>query len=226
MKQFVFLFICLLFSVGLFAQSSYQAGIIPRINLSQKLENNWKINYKAESRIIASEGLISGSSSSNFYYGMTDLSSLVSKKIGLNNSFAFGYLIRLKDASTDHRFMQQFAMVERYQRFRLAHRFAADQTLKKNSDDIYRFRYRITAEIPLDGYSVDSDEFYIKLNHEYLNIFQKSEYDLEVRLVPLIGYLFKDSNKLEFGMDYRINNFIHRNTQNRYWLTLNWYISI
>ena len=155
MKKTFFTFSFLLLCSLLFAQSSYQLGAIPRININQKLENNWKVNYKVESRVIISEGSITGASNSNFRYNLTDVSSLLSKKVGLNNSIALGYLARFREGAVDHRFMQQFTIVSKYNSFRLAHRFATDQTFRENRSDVFRFRYRIGVEIPFDGYSVD-----------------------------------------------------------------------
>lgn len=190
------------------------------------MESGWKLNYKVESRVSALQGDFKSGSDFDTNYLLTDVSVVASKKTGLNNNLAGGYLLRFRNGSIDQRFIQQFTLVKRYNRFRLSHRFAADQTLKRELADTFRLRYRITSEIPLNGYSVDANEFYIKVNHEYLHAFESREYDLEVRLVPLLGYVFKDTNKIEWGVDYRINNFIHRNSKNSFWLTFNWFISI
>ncbi|MFD2566198.1 DUF2490 domain-containing protein [Pseudotenacibaculum haliotis] len=226
MRKALITFSFLILSSLLYAQSSYRLGAIPRININQKLENNWKINYKVESRAIISEGLLSGSSNPNFRYSLTDVSSLVSKKVGLNNSVAVGYLARFREGAIDHRFMQQFTIVSRYNAFRLAHRFATDQTFRKDLSDVFRLRYRIGIEIPLDGYAVDKREFYIKINNEYLNSFSASNHDLEIRLVPLLGYVFEDANKIEFGLDYRTDRFLDNATRNNLWITINWFLSI
>lgn len=219
-------FLWLLISAAVCAQSSYKVGLIPRINLNQKMEKGWKLNYKVESRFTGIEGEFNKSTTFTPSYTLTDIAMLASKKTGLNNSFAGGFLVRFRDGGIDQRFIQQFTLVKRYNSFRLSHRFVSDQTVKESAANIFRFRYRLSSEIPLNGHAVDANEFYLKVNHEYLHAFESSQYDLEIRLVPLIGYVFKDTNKIEWGIDYRINNFIHRNTSNSFWLTFNWFISI
>lgn len=220
---------CLLFlfiSTVICAQSTYRAGLIPRINLNQKLEGGWKLNYKAESRFVNLEGEFNSTSKFDPTYTLTDVSILASKKTGLNNSFAGGLLVRFRDGGIDQRFIQQFTLVKRYNSFRLSHRFSSDQTIKESAANTFRFRYRLASEIPFNGHSVDANEFYLKISNEYLHAFESNEYDLEIRIVPLIGYVFKDTNKIEWGIDYRIGNFIHNNTANSFWLTFNWFISI
>lgn len=225
MRKFLFLFL-FCYSVNLLAQSTYNIGFIPRINLNQKLENGWKLNYKVESRVSTVQGNFRANSQFNTQYLLTDVSVIASKKTGLNNNIAGGYLLRFRDGATDQRFIQQFTLVKRYNSFRLSHRFATDQTIRKNSADVFRLRYRITSEIPLNGYAVDENEFYLKVNHEYLQALESGIYDLEIRLVPLLGYVFTDTNKIEWGIDYRINDFIHNNSKSNFWLTFNWFISI
>ncbi len=221
-----FTFLCLSFHLSLQSQSSYRAGFLPKLNINHKFKKGWKLNYKTESRFISSEGKIHGNRNHNFHYVLLDMSVLVSRKTGIGNSFAGGYLLRVNKNTNDHRLIQQFTIVNRHYTYRLAHRFAADQTFREGKSNVYRFRYRFGSEIPLDGHSLDKEEYYIKINNEYLNSFNAGRYDLEVRLSPVIGHIFSHSNKLELGLDYRINNFIHNNTKNSYWVVVNWFISI
>ena len=90
----------------------------------------------------------------------------------------------------------------------------------------FRLRYRIASEVALDGQSVDPREFYFKFNNEYLNSWQDYGYDLEIRLVPLLGYNLKSTNKIEMGLDYRVNSFLNNNTRHSFWVNLNWFIEL
>ena len=110
--------------------------------------------------------------------------------------------------------------------FRLAHRFTADQTFSPSEKSEFRLRYRLTTELPLNGQSADAKEFYLKVNNELLNSFQGKEYDLELRLVPLLGYTVTDNHKLEIGPDYRLNRFLQSEARNRFWLSINWFIEL
>ncbi len=155
---------------------------------------------------------------------MADFALTASRKTGLNNALAGGYLVRLRENQTFHRFIQQYTIVRRYETFRMAHRFSSDQTFTSDNPWELRIRYRITAEIPLNGQSVDPGEYYLKLNNEYLNSWQESEHDLEIRMVPLTGFVFNDSNKLEFGLDYRLSSFIDGNSRHSFWFNLGWFL--
>lgn len=226
LRAFKFLFIsfCLLISANLGAQENTQFGMLPALNLRKSLHNNWKLNFKVESRQQFSKK--TNGINQNYEYLLTDLSVIVAKKTGLNNSLASGYLTRLEDGSTSHRFIEQFTIVRRYNGFRLSHRFRADFTLNNNEKPETRLRYRIAPEIPLSGLAVDKNEFYLKMNNEYVLSFQNRQEDLEVRLVSSLGYRLSKNNRFELGLDYRIDNFVSNNTRSRYWLLLNWYGSI
>lgn len=206
------------------AQSTYQLGVIPSINLNKKLKNDWSLNFKTESRLLLRKGEFNGEDDKDFEYVLTDLSLIAAKKVGLNSRIAGGYLARFRNNEIIHRIIQQYSIVQKLTNFRLAHRFASDQTFSLNESPEFRFRYRLTSEIPLNGQSVDPNEFYLKISNELLNNFQNSEYDLEIRIVPLIGYDITDDNKIEFGLDYRVNSFLNNNTNHRFGLSINWFI--
>ena len=167
-----------------------------------------------------------GETDSGFDYVLSDFSLLGAKKMGLSNSLAAGYLIRFRADQTIHRAIQQFSIVQRHNRFRMAHRFVTDQTFETGKSPQFRLRYRITAELPLNGEMTDPGEFYLKINNEYLNSLQNSSYDLELRLIPQLGFYFSDTNKLEAGLDYRIRGFLNEATEGFYWITLAWFIKI
>ena len=224
--QFLFSILFVLLVNIVFSQQTYQLGILPSFNLNTKLKNDWSVNTKIESRQLLQRGEWGGAADKQYNYVLTDLSLIAGKKIGLNSRVGAGYLIRLEEGQRIHRFIQQFIIVQRKSGYRLAHRFLTDQTFSKIESPQFRLRYRITAEIPLNGESVDPKEFYLKLNNEYLNSFQSPDYDLELRLVPLLGYDIAANNKLEMGLDYRVNSFLNQKAEHSFWVSLNWFIEI
>jgi len=225
MKRPVILFGLLIISFYLAAQDRYQVGLMPSVNFSTGMGKGWKMNLKAESRQRLLQGTFGEESESEYDYILTDFSAIASRKAGLNNSIAGGYLIRFRDTTVTHRLIQQFTVVNRFDNFRLAQRFAADQSFFEGGTMELRLRYRLSAEVPLSGQSVDPGEFYLKFNNEYLNAFYEDDYDLEIRIVPLAGYEFTDNNKLEFGLDYRLSGFVNNSGRHSFWITFNWFIS-
>lgn len=202
------------------AQSGYQTGLLPSLNLNKKLPRDWSVNFKAESRQSIYKDEF------NFDYLLTDMSLSAGKKTGINTTIIAGYLLRMGKEEIKHRVIQQLVYVKRYTSFRLAHRVAADQTFTHGDDTEYRFRYRLSSEIPVQGQSLDPKEFFLKLSNEYLNIISGSDYDLEIRGAAFLGYVFSPANKIEFGLDYRVNSFIEDKPRHRFWIGLNFYQSI
>lgn len=222
----VFILLLCQYSNTVFAQSTFQMGGLPSLNFNIKLKNDWSLNSKIESRLLFQRGEINGDVDKNFNYVLTDFSLIGAKKIGLNSRIAGGYLIRFKEGVLNHRFIQQYVIVQKLSGFRLAHRFLCDQTFSASEEPEFRLRYRITSELPLNGESVDPGEYYLKINNEYINSLQAMEYDLEIRLIPLIGYDISERFKIETGLDYRVNSFLTNNTRHSYWMTLNFFIEI
>ncbi len=216
----------MLLQPSVFAQSTYRLGVLPALNLNKKLKNDWSLNAKLESRQLFRKGEIGGDSDNDYEYVLTDLSVIAAKKVGLNSRIAGGYLVRIEDGGLSHRLIQQYVIVQKLSRWRLAHRISSDQTFSETEEPEFRFRYRITSEIPLNGETVDPTEFYIKLNNEYVNSFQADEYDLEIRLISLLGYDISENFKMETGLDYRVSSFLSHTTRHSYWMTFNVFIDI
>jgi len=158
-------------------------------------------------------------------YLLTDLSLLVSRKVGLMHVISGGYLIRIREGELIHRSILQYVRIGRLGSLRDAHRLVADQTYAEAEKVLLRFRYRISLEIPMSGEELDRNEFYIKMNHEYLNAFQDGQYDLEIRMVPVAGYNFSDLNKMEMGVDYRLSRFMDGPPRHVVWFTANWFLT-
>jgi hypothetical protein len=208
------------------AQSTYFLGGLPSLNVNKKLKNDWSLNSKIESRLLFKRSKVNGDIDKNFNYVLTDVSVVVAIKVGLNSRIASGYLARFEEDEINHRFIQQYVILQNLSGFRLAHRFLSDQTFSKSEEPEFRLRYRITSEIPLNGESVDHGEYYLKINNEYINSIQAMVYDLEIRLVPVIGYNITSRLKIETGLDYRVNSFLNNNARYVYWMTFNFFIEI
>jgi hypothetical protein len=201
-------------ALALVAQESPRVGALPSANFNWQVRKDWSVNAKIESRHSQNQP------------GLTDLSWIAAKNTGLNARLAGGYLIRFEEGERVHRFIQQYAFVQRLRGFRLAHRWVSDQSLSTIEKPRIRFRYRLATELPLNGKSVDPGEFYLKLNHEYLNSLQARAYDLEIRWVPVLGYALAENLKIESGLDYRIDSFLKGSAEQVYWLTFNVFLDL
>jgi hypothetical protein len=222
-KKIKILIILFLTYLNVNSQDAYQFGMLPNINVRHRVSDGWSINSRMEFRQIFKEGLFNQSESFNYNYIHTDLGAIISLQGSLNNSIGGGYLIRLKDDSNMHRFIQQIIFRKEYNTFRLSLRFRSDQSFDRYDAPEFRFRYRISFELPLNGKILNLKEFYLRLNNEYLNNF-KNGYDLELRIIPLIGYTLFEKQRLEFGLDYRVDSFIKKNKSNhKFWISINYF---
>jgi len=207
-------------------QGSYQYGLLPTINFNKKLEKDWSLNLSVQSRQLIGRGEFNGVSDVEYDYILTDYSVIAAKKFGLNSRFNLGYLLRVREGNVFQRLMQRYIVTQRLRAFRLSHRIALDQTLSDVESTEFRCRYRITSEIPLNGQSLDPKEVYLKVNAEVLGSLQDSEYGLEIRFVPVIGYDITHSNKIELGLDYRVSSFLDDGGNSRHvtWAVLSWFL--
>ena len=203
------------------AQSSFQIGLLPSVVLTDKLEKDWAVIYEIDSRQLLAKGDFEGLTETDYQFVLTDFSVISAKKISSNSRLAGGYLLRIEDDKIFHRSIQQYTYTHHLDSLALSHRFSSDQTFSSAEKPSFRVRYRIATEIPLKGETVDADELYFKMSNEFLNSWQDSEYDLEIRLVPLLGFNFKNEKKLEMGLDYRLDSFLQNKTRHSFWVSVN-----
>ena len=208
------------------AQSAFQVGLLPSFVLTDKKENDWSVIYEIDSRQLLKTGTFNGVSENEYQYVLTDFSVLGVKKISFKSRLAGGYLLRTEQDKIFHRFIQQYTYTHPLDSLALSHRFSSDQTFSPAEKPEFRVRYRLATEIPLEGKTLDSDELYLKMTNEYLNSWQDSEYDLEIRLVPLLGFNFRNDKKIEMGMDYRLDSFLQNDTRHSFWMNVNLLIEL
>ncbi|WP_223269213.1 MULTISPECIES: DUF2490 domain-containing protein [unclassified Polaribacter] len=202
----------------MFSQSDAFLGFLPKGVVSKKINATSKWVNSLESRTVVRDNEYL------FSQSLVDISSIYSTKTFENQSFNFGYILRFRNFETIHRTFQHYNFVNNYSSLNVGHRFAFEQFYQTNKKTTYRTRYRVSAVKPLNGERVDVKELYFKLGNEYLYDFKDA--DLEVRVTPYIGYQATKYDKIEFGIDYRISNFINNSSENQFWFRTTWYISL
>ena len=220
-NKLLLIFIILLSSQNICAQTETRVGFLPSINYNHKINKLYEVNFKLESRHFIFNDNASQDNNFKYDYSLSDISALVGRKVGLNSKVVLGILTRLEPDAVSYRTIQQFIFQTKIDNFRVAHRIAADQTFSSIEATEYRLRYRLSAEMPLSGLKVD---FYYKFNTEALNSLQDNKYDLELRAVPNIGYKINEQHKIELGLDNRFVSFIDNQTRFTSWITINWFL--
>ena len=214
----------LLFCICVKTYAQNEIGLIPQINSDFKIGNKWRINSKLEGRqIFFKNSFPKGFKQKKF--NRLDVELMATKSVSPLQAWGGGYLIRRADNSFTHRFIQQYVITRRLPASRIAHRFRTDQTFVKDESVQLRLRYRLSWEKPLNGYELDPGEFYLKVNNEYLGILQDSKGDLEIRSLASLGYDISDKNKVETGVDYRVENVVNSVPTHRLFLSISLYHS-
>lgn len=215
----------LLLDTNLQAQNTqFSGGLFPEMSLSYNLNDLYSITHKVESQ----HGLFDNQSQLNeelaYEHVQTDLQSFLGRRINPYVKVALGYQYRIENGENTHRPIQQVSILQRESKYRIGHRIRTDQTFFKEADMLWRYRYRIKGQIPLQGLELDPGEKYLILSNELIYMFQNGEDDLENRFVISLGFYFDDKNKLEVGVDYRTDDYLVEDRfRHRSWLKIGYY---
>lgn len=218
MKQYFFFFLLFILSQNILAQADFKTGLLPKIAISKKISDKTKWSNSIESRTFIYDKTF------QFTHSLVELTSLFTFKTFKNQSFSIGYLARFRDGNVIHRAIQQYNFSNKFSSFKLGHRFGFEQFYQVDKKRYFRTRYRASIEKPLKGTSVDVKEFYLKFGNEYL--YNSKAEDLEIRFAPFLGFKASENDKIEFGLDYRLSDFIDNQTENQFWIRATWAISI
>lgn len=204
-------------------QGNSQLGMLPSINLSRNFSKDLVFISEIEFRQALQEEPFSGNYAFKYDYIHTDVSAIIANINQDGNTMGAGYLIRLKSIYLLHRFIQFYTIDKEYVSFEMDHRFTSDQSLEYKKNPNFRFRYRIGFKFILSQRAQNPKKVYFKFYNEYVNIFNRDGYDLELRAIPMLSYEYASNQELEFGIDYRIKSFINTSLEEqRFWITLNW----
>lgn len=208
-------------AVSLVGQRDLSAGLLPKVNVSAKLSDQVGLVSSVESR-----QLLYDDPEVDYRYVLTDVATFFSFRTQPDQKLNLGYTLRFRNKQLFHRFSQQYNFVDYRDSYRVGHRLALDQTFADGEPTVYRARYRLTLEKPLSGDKVDPREFYLKAGVEFLGAYEDRDWGLEGRLVPLLGYEINDNDKIETGLDYRLDGIFSGAPGQDFWWSVTWYTAI
>ncbi len=199
--------IIFLVPLSFFGQDNFTAYLQPQIALNYDVGSFYSHNVSVENRnFIVEEG------NKKFRVRHLHFSHFSNLKIKDNQSVSVGIQYRFREwfdgASNELRLTQQFNTTNRPFVLRYGHRFRSEQRITRNLT-IHRFRYRFSVDFPLQGERLDVGESYVVGNLETLLSLSKSnnpEYDQ--RFTLQLGWLLNEETKLQFGMEYRFEDFV------------------
>lgn len=178
--------------------------LAPDLSVSYKLNNNYALNAKIESFHYAMERDEMNEPLWKTRYDGTDMQLFITRRLGPFNRVALGYQYGHEPAKpASHRIIQQYSIIRRPSNMAFAHRLRTDQTFYERDPVRFRLRYRFSAEIPLQGQSLDPREFYLLASDEIIASAQNKKHKAENRFVVMAGFMASDNHKLQMGIDYR-----------------------
>jgi hypothetical protein len=223
--SFFVLFLLTLFAKG--QQNSFSGGLSPDVTVSYTSPKNLQFTGKIESQHFTYQEIPGNGNEWMHTHKATDFQFFLAYPIHPLWKLAGGYQYQLSGTGEhSHRAVQQLSHVQRKEGYRLGHRWRTDQTFYKAEKTQYRLRYRLSAEIALQGQQVDPGEVYLIVSNEFLYEIQDGEDDLENRLELALGRYFSKKQKLEVGLDYRTDQYLREGHRQRLWFTLGWFMQI
>lgn len=192
---------------GMFAQENLTGYFQPKTALNYKITDNYKHNFS-----LAKRSFIFEDEASTFRVRQLDLVHFSNLKIRDNQSVALGIQYRFRenfesDKSNELRLTQQFNITTKPRVIRYGHRFRSEQRIT-DVLTIHRFRYRFTLDFPLKGEELDVGEPYFVGNLEpLLSVAAGHDPEYDGRVTANIGWLLQEKTKLQFGLEYRTEDY-------------------
>lgn len=135
-----------------------------------------------------------------------------------NQDIALGIQYRFRtifeDKEDELRFTQQFNHTARPLVVRFGHRFRSEQRITQ-SQTVHRFRYRFALDFPLKGEKLNSGEpYFIGGFENLLSVSKNSTPQCDTRLTGQLGWRLAGGTKLQFGLEYRCEDYTSKVPQN------------
>ena len=227
LSSYLHCFYALLFFVFIFSKSfsqNFNSGLLPDLTFSYGIDENNTYVQKFESRFTSYDNK---DKDYTLEFERFDIQNFLERKTGLFSKVAIGYQYIIQNGiKNKHRSIQQFSWVSKIASLRIGQRLRSDQTFSSIEKPELRMRYRAKFLLPLQGQQLDFGEYYLKFSEELLWVNQNQNSGYENRFISKIGLYIDDSNKIEWGIDWRIKSFLDHNSNHKLWMGLSWYKSL
>jgi len=202
----------------------FNGGLLPELSLSYKWTDKIQQTLKIESAHIVYK---SDYHDIEYNYERTDVQFFLQGRLSPFFRISGGYLYRFNgEGDNSNRFIQQASFLQRRIGLMVGHRLRLEQSPSSLNGLKWRYRYRLSAEVPIEGQSLDEGEYYLILSGEPIYSMQNRSGEIETRIISSLGYLVSNASKLELGIDYRIQEIFNHDAQQNLWLNFGWYYTI
>ena len=211
-KRLTFLFVFLWFHVAN-AQDNFTGFLQPQFALNYKVTQLYAHNFSLTQRSFWFED-----DAFRLRTRQIDVAHFSKLIIRDNKDVALGIQYRFRaafdDGEDELRLTQQFNSTARPLVVRFGHRFRSEQRITQ-SQTVHRFRYRFALDFPLKGEKLDLGEPYFVGGFEnLLSVSNSSIPQYDTRLTGQLGWRLEDGVKLQFGLEYRCEDYTSEVPQN------------
>jgi len=201
-------------------------GVLPKASVGITVSDAWKFVAQIEQQYPYENSENEFSEGWGLTYNRTDITGILAYRVHPLWTTALGYRFRTTTDGIYHTSIQQLTTVTRMGSYRLGHRLRIAQHYQANSRTDWEFRYRLSAEFPLQGQKIDDNEWYLKTSLEQLIELSNQSTAWEQRTGVFVGYAFLQKHELETGIDYRLDAVRDKNGRHRFWMGIAWYLSL
>ncbi len=203
----------LLFSSLIRGQDNFTSYWQPQLAINYKVSPTYSHNFS-----LAHRSFLVDKGASKFRGRQLDLVHFSKLNLQDNQSMALGIQYRFRDLFEDNpdelRFTQQYNITSRPLVVRYGHRVRAEQRITSEST-IHRFRYRFATDFPLQGEKLDLGEPFLVCSLENLwSVANSAKPEFDVRLNAQVGWRLDKGLNLQFGLEYRLEDYSSQQTDN------------
>lgn len=216
--RFLSLGFLLFFNKAALAQNGFTVLNESNLALNHKASTSYKLNlsFKSRNYLFEKDAVI-------YRQRHLEIGHFSTFSVSLKSSVSLGVLYRnidwFENFENEFRTTLQYNIKSIKDQFRFGHRIRAEQRFFENQT-IYRFRYRLAFDIPLNGEKLNIGETYFVSTTEFLWSITKLEKPLfDNRWSAQIGWLLSNKTKLQLGLEYRFDRFNEGSQQSLFLLT-------
>lgn len=206
-KYFLFFFII---PLSAFCQKTYTYWQ-PELSFSYSPASLWSFNFEFTNRNLLNNDK---SVEPSFKGDHLEFSHFTSYESGFHSKLSLGIRYRNRnwlnsERGNEFRLTQQYSHSKTFNQFRWGHRVRFEQRFYE-SETVFRTRYRIALDFPLQGATLNIYEFYAVITTESLySLSAKGAPDLDQRLTFGLGYQLTEALKLQIGAEYHYENYLN-----------------
>ena len=186
------------------AQDDFAFFWEPQLAVNYKVKNDYYHNFT-----LANRNVVYSNNDLDLTVRQVDIRHFSKLKVQDNQSISLGFMWRNSKWFDDFR-LNEFRITQQYNittsptKFRYGHRFRTEQRLFSGLT-VFRFRYRLALDFPLQGEKLDVGESYAILGAEALLSLASSIdplYNLRIR--SGMGWRYSPKSKIQFVLEYRL----------------------